>query len=79
MSLCEEELRKDIDSLDGDWDYGWRRHDVEAAKVDNTKCMAARHLPHRNHDLGVTQPFEVNAIMHVLNSQTDNYATARAP
>ena len=36
-SLCEEELRKDIDSLDGDWGYGWRRHDVEAAKVGNRK------------------------------------------
>lgn len=41
-SLYEvEELSKDIDSLDGDQDYGWHRHDAEV-RVGNMKVL---HLP----------------------------------
>ena len=33
------ELGKNIDSLDGDQDYGCHRHDVEAASVGNRKVL----------------------------------------
>lgn len=40
VSLGEvEELGKNTDSLDGDWEYGCHRHDEEAASVGNRKVL----------------------------------------